>query len=290
MKPSVPITYYINWRPVSNELVPMVMEQVASYGIKNIVLTDSVIPRLSELDIHELFLKSASDAGLTFVDAHAPILETELLGLPPEKNRRAMLRSSINTIHTAAEFGCTTCTFHCWNWRPDSHDAEERFTFVCDSLEKLLPVAEQDGVTIALENVWSPPCTADMLTRIMKHFNSDNLGLCYDSGHAFIFGHGNNDPEKSCAKLSWKCPPANIPWDNDMLKKMLPWIVNCHLHDNHGFDDEHLMPGQGLIDWETLIPELLSAPRLKCVQSEVIAKWQFGEVKSLKNNFEKIFS
>ena len=68
MKPAVPITYHLNWRVVSNELVPTIMEQVASYGIENIVLTDYLMYHLCELDNHELYLKSAAAAGLKFVD------------------------------------------------------------------------------------------------------------------------------------------------------------------------------------------------------------------------------
>lgn len=289
MKPDVPITYFINWRVVSNELVPVIMEQIASCGIENIVLTDNIIPRLADMDVHELFLKSAAAAGVKYVDAHAPLQETDLLGLAPEKNRKAMLRSSENVIQIASEFGCTTCTFHVWNWRPDSHNAEERFGFICDSLEKLIPVAEKNGVIIALENVWGPHCSPDMLVRIMKHFNSKWLGLCYDSGHAFIFGQGKNNPAQSCARLSWECPLEEIPWDDQALEKMLPWIVNCHLHDNDGFNDQHVMPGKGRIDWNHVVSFLAKAPNLKCIQSEVSAKWQEGAVKTLKQDFEKIF-
>lgn len=290
MKPNVPVTYFINWRVVSNELVPVIMEQVASYGIENIVLTDSVIPRLADMDVHELFLKSAAAAGLKYVDAHAPIQETDLLGLAPEKNRKAMLRSSENVIQIAGEFGCKTCTFHVWNWRPDSHNAEERFGYICDSLESLLPIAEKNDVIIALENVWCPPCAPEFLVRIMKHFNSPYLGLCYDSGHAFVFDQGRYNPEQSCVPVSWNCPVEEIPWDGEALEKMLPWIVNCHLHDNNGLKDQHVMPGKGNINWKHVVDLLVQAPNLKCIQSEVSAKWQDGDVKTLKQDFEKIFN
>ena len=63
---------------------------------------------------------------------------------------------------------------------------------------------------------------------------------------------------------------VEIPFDEHILEKMLPHIVNCHLHDNHGYIDEHINIGQGNIDWEKLIPVLKTAPRLKCVQCEVI--------------------
>lgn len=290
MKQDVPITYFINWRAVSDELVPAIMELVASYGIENIVLTDNIMSRTIDMDMHERFLKSAKAAGLKYVDAHAPLQETDLLGLAPERNRRAMLRSAENMLHIAGEFGCKTCTFHVWNWRPDSHNAEERFGFICDSLEKLLPAAEKDDVIIALENVWCPPCTADILVRIMNKFDSPNLGLCYDSGHANIFDKGRNDPTNSCVPVSWLCPVEEIPWEDKMLEKMLPRLVNCHLHDNDGLHDQHLLPGKGNIDWKHVVDLLAQAPGLKCIQSEVIANWQDGAVKTLKKDFEKIFA
>ena len=77
MKPNVPVTYFIDWRNISNELVPSAMEVVAATGIKNIVLTDAIMHRAGELDVHEIFLKSAAAAGLTYIDAHAPLGETE---------------------------------------------------------------------------------------------------------------------------------------------------------------------------------------------------------------------
>ena len=55
----------------------------------------------------------------------------------------------------------------------------------------------------------------------------------------------------------------------EALKKLLPWIVTCHLHDNNGLGDQHQLPGRGTIDWEHLMPELLAAPRLVSCQSEV---------------------
>ncbi len=51
---------------------------------------------------------------------------------------------------------------------------------------------------------------------------------------------------------------------------MLPHIATCHLHDNNGIWDEHLLPGRGNIDWPRLINLLKTAPRLKCFENEVI--------------------
>ncbi len=55
----------------------------------------------------------------------------------------------------------------------------------------------------------------------------------------------------------------------DALGAPLPHIVTCHLHDNHGFEDEHLLPGDGTICWPRLLNRLQDgASRLKSVQNE----------------------
>ena len=63
--------------------------------------------------------------------------------------------------------------------------------------------------------------------------------------------------------------PVTPEFDDQVLEKMLPEVVSCHLHDNHGFRDEHQLPGRGNIDWKHIVGLLKKAPRLACVQSEV---------------------
>jgi sugar phosphate isomerase/epimerase len=61
-----------------------------------------------------------------------------------------------------------------------------------------------------------------------------------------------------------------VQWSFDELEKMLPYIVNCHLHDNYGIVDQHQLPGHGDINWSDLLETLAGAPRLQCIQSEVL--------------------
>lgn len=51
-----------------------------------------------------------------------------------------------------------------------------------------------------------------------------------------------------------------------LVKDFLPLLGSAnhiHLHDNHGFSDEHLALGEGPIDWETV------GPAVKCAYSGV---------------------
>ena len=51
---------------------------------------------------------------------------------------------------------------------------------------------------------------------------------------------------------------------------MLPHIVNTHLHDNMAVIDEHLIPGEGMIDWQHTMKLLGKAPRLQIIGNECI--------------------
>ena len=70
------------------------------------------------------------------------------------------------------------------------------------------------------------PC---VIARLVERVNSPFFGWCYDTGHANIMGHAA-DIVTRCA-----CAPRSL-----------------HLQDNHGSWDDHLIPGEGDIDWAML--------------------------------------
>jgi sugar phosphate isomerase/epimerase len=86
--------------------------------------------------------------------------------------------------------------------------------------------AEKHGVRIAVENVRN----THVLTYILDSIDSPALGLCYDSGHDFI----------------WSPAPY------ELLKKYRDRIFAVHLHDNMGQNDDHLAPGMGRINWDVV--------------------------------------
>ena len=141
---------------------------------------------------------------------------------------------------------------------------------LCDytrrSLEELLPVAEKNGVVICIENIWAPITTAERLLEFINYFKSPWLGICYDAGHAHIASKPREIPNN--ADKCWGAYGLPVGWDEHTLEKLLPEIVNCHLHDNHGLVDEHFLPGKGLIDWPPIMKLLKSAPKIRLIQNE----------------------
>ena len=90
-------------------------------------------------------------------------------------------------------------------------------------------------VSIALENVMEPG--PSMLVDIAEGVFDPRLGLCLDIGHA-------NTEISQTPPLEWIAPMAKH-------------LKHVHLHNNHGGGDLHLPLGEGLVDCEKVINEVL---------------------------------
>ncbi|MBQ2945003.1 MAG: sugar phosphate isomerase/epimerase [Clostridia bacterium] len=101
-------------------------------------------------------------------------------------------------------------------------------------MRELASTAEQEGVTLCLENLPFPSFSLakpDKVCELIREINSDFCKMCFDAGHANVF------PELTVA--------------NEM-KKHGALIRALHLHDNDGHGDNHLMPCFGRLDWISL--------------------------------------
>jgi sugar phosphate isomerase/epimerase len=99
-----------------------------------------------------------------------------------------------------------------------------------DRIRALVERAEMCGVRIAMENVRNNHA----LIKILDTIDSPMLGLCYDSGHDYIWSH---------------TPYA-------LLKRYKDRLFAVHLHDNLGKSDDHLAPGEGKINWSIVRKEI----------------------------------
>lgn len=85
----------------------------------------------------------------------------------------------------------------------------------------------QAGCKVALENIFEEePST---LLQVLKQLDSDVFGHCFDSGHFNMF-----------------CTVSLEEW----FTALGSFIIESHLHDNHGVADEHLPVGEGEIDFQ----------------------------------------
>ncbi|MCZ6678045.1 MAG: sugar phosphate isomerase/epimerase, partial [Candidatus Poribacteria bacterium] len=107
-------------------------------------------------------------------------------------------------------------------------------TAFLDNLHTLAQYAAPREVSFALEN--TPRGYTREPTRLVQlitDLGAANVGICIDTGHRNIVG----DPVEA-------------------LRIAGKHLFTTHLHDNHGEQDEHLLPGLANIDWAGVVDTL----------------------------------
>jgi sugar phosphate isomerase/epimerase len=202
-----------------------------------------------------------------------------LLSSSDSEERQNAIRFTTKSIEHAGKLGAAAVVLHCGVVEMDHQmqvlyeylsssqlGSEEAQIFICnklkerdrlkpkylenllDSLDRLLPVAEKQGVLLGLENRYHyhelpGPDDFDM---IFTHFNGAPIGYWHDTGHA----HANE-------------ALGLIP-RGSLLQSYSDQLIGIHLHDAVGLDD-HIPPGRGEIDFKALKP-FLNADTIKVIE------------------------
>ena len=112
-----------------------------------------------------------------------------------------------------------------------------RLEHLIESLNQVARQCKELGIMCVLENklphlIFGKP--SDILW-ILDGINSAEVGFCLDTGHAFFAGQ-----------------------ISDLVRKVVSgYLRMIHAHDNNGTNDDHLPPGDGKIDWDKLLRELV---------------------------------
>lgn len=265
------------------------LSEFADNGAEFLVLTADMIYKILENPPYaDRLLEEVKSAGLAFMDAHGPFMGISDLCYPGEKYSRTLLLRHLTCLNIAADFGIRTYTLHCGgDFRFPEYAEAQLMDRIRRKLDVLLPEAEKLKLTLCLENGMPKLCFPDRLLTLKNEYPTPHLGFCYDSGHANVMDCGRNY-ENSLPKRNYAGSGYEIEWEDRALEKMLPHIVNCHLHDNDGSEDSHLLPGEGNIDWKKTMSLLGQAPRLQAIQSEVSFPQKNLSVHRLCETFRKL--
>lgn len=266
-----PVTYCMNFAHCDEVMRNYVMQEFAANGAKHMVLTDQFILNImKDYKLAAQLCRELESFGMSFADAHSPFGGVLDMNCPDETFRPQMLMRHKMALRIAADCGVKTITIHPGSDRffPEV-PLEKHIDLMCDALDELLPEAEKCDVIICIENSMSRAACPKQVVAIKEKYPTDFLGLCYDSGHAYQLEKGWQKPGGVIWKFWQTVGVAEPEWDEKSVERMLPHMVNCHLHDNDSSADSHLLPGKGEICWEKLIPMLKTAPRLQVIQSEV---------------------
>jgi sugar phosphate isomerase/epimerase len=148
---------------------------------------------------------------------------------------------------------------------PNEDFDDRKFEAAMTSIEHLRAFAKPLGVRLLLENIPNDLSTPDKLVEFIQTTHFDDVGVCFDIGHAHIMGSVNEAFE--------------------ILKKH---IRSTHLHDNAKDKDTHLWPGKGTIDWTEAMQLLRSAPNTPPLLLEIEADEKVNPVAAMAETYEKL--
>jgi sugar phosphate isomerase/epimerase len=211
------------------------LAEVAARGFESI----EVYATRTHFDYHDPDTAKAlagwlADTGLTLDSVHAPTTmgyvngtwgETVSIGAADEARRRLAMdevKAAI-ALSSAVRFG--TLVVHLGF--PSLDPQVNNRSAVARSLEEILEATGAAGVRLAIELIPNPLSIASRLVQwVEDDLDDSTAGICLDVGHANLGG----DVVEAIETCSGH-------------------VITTHLHDNRGKRDDHLLPGDGAIDW-----------------------------------------
>jgi len=142
---------------------------------------------------------------------------------------------------------------------------EKKFEAAMTSIEHLRAFAKPLGVRILLENIPNELSTPDRLVEMIRGAHFDDVGVCFDFGHAHIM--------------------SSVREAFEILRAL---ICSTHVHDNRKDKDLHLWPGDGTIDWKEAMELLRSAPQTPPLLLELESDEKVNPLEKLGAAFEKL--
>lgn len=140
-----------------------------------------------------------------------------------------------------------------------------KFESAMTSLEHLRAFAKPLGVTLLLENIPNELSTPERLLELINTLHFDDMGFCFDVGHAHI--------------------GAGVQETFEQLKNQ---IRSTHVHDNDKSADTHLWPGDGNIDWAEAVALLRSAPLVPALLMEINGEGKTDIPKGMADAFKRL--
>ena len=214
-------------------------------------------------------------SGVPFHSMHSPMFndyDWGRSGAPPinvadtEKKRLIEAMDEIKRTLEVAEQAPFRFLVQHMGMGGESFD-ERKFEAGMTAIEHLRAFARPLGVTLLLENIPNELSTPTRLLEFLHGGHFDDLGICFDVGHAHMMG--------------------GVEADFAMLKSR---IRSTHVHDNSKDRDSHLWPGEGTIDWKQSMALLGSAPQVPPVLMEIDGDGRPNILQGMSAAFERLES
>lgn len=193
-------------------------------------------------------------SGVQFHSMHSPLymsndfshgVEPPLNIVDPDKRRRIDAMDEIKRALEVAEFAPFRFLIQHVGVSNEMYESR-KFEAALSSIEHLRAFARPLGVNLIVENIPNELSTPEKLVELIKTLHYDDLGVCFDTGHAHLM--------------------SSVHQAFRVLEER---ICSTHVHDNKRDRDAHLWPGEGNIDWNQTMQSLRSAPQAPSLVLEI---------------------
>ena len=171
-------------------------------------------------------IENARNCGLIIEVVHGPLQDNMLIWKEDEQGETYFEKIK-NQLLRVAELGAKNYVLH-----PCGKDVTSFNETGLKRFKKLVKIAEKNNIILNIENLR----TVDHTIFLFEKIKSDNFKFCLDTGHANV----------------WCYKPL------DAIKKFGKVLNTVHINDNDGgyCHDHHLIPYDGNIEWERVVPAL----------------------------------
>ncbi len=176
-------------------------------------------------------VRAALGCDLTIFNFHMAAVNDNDIWNSSLSIREGYLKPIRKTMEEMADLGYTNLVMHLC----ERGDVPDPNADLLRSIEYLLPYAEDNRITLSLENTWR----ADYLEYVYNAFPGvKELGFCFDTSH------------------------ANLKDQFYLLQKYQHLLTALHLSDNDGTADQHRPPFDGNIDFSQKVTPYLTGSNL----------------------------
>ncbi len=232
------------------------LEEIASTGYEGIDISGthgkSVDPGSVTRELRHLTRKTADRLGLKIeaIITHAPLADSLYTDTPLNLN---------GSVDLAADVGAPLVVFHMGGPKDDTSAQLDAWKRVVVFLKTAVDYAESKGVKLAVDGVWKDWLVErpDSFIELHDEIGSRSFGVNFDPCYLMLLGH---DPAE-VARL-WK-----------------DRILHAHLKDHIGNipDWEHRIPGQGVVDYSSVVEALDKIGFEEAISIETFTDMAFTE-------------
>ena len=198
---------------------------------------DETYPRIIPVDDMPAMVR---DHGLLIDNIHCPYEDVNELWSEDKSVRKKVIDTYYAYIDSCAKHEVSHMIMHATN---EGYFCDEMSLGV-NSLLSLVRRAEEQGIKVVIENTRD----YDIIDFLLSEIDSTFLGLCYDSSHDWIYGQS----------------------EGALLDKWKDRLLCTHLSDNNRVEDKHWIPGDGQVQWNKIMPNILRSS-IDCITMELMS-------------------